>query len=209
MTNKTQNLAGREHDEHRDQFDRMLDAALAKYAAVEPRIGLEERVLAKLHAEQAQAPSNAGWRWWRWTATAVAAGIVVVMFAWRSGVPSHPAIANRPSITAPGAQATTTPFALNGNEKPTHLRTHPTPTAERSVHANPAVAAAAPRLDVFPSPQPLSEQEKILANYVAHFHDQAVLIARVTNEELKRDRLEVLGDSENPDEVTVEQTTNR
>jgi hypothetical protein len=31
-----------------DEFDRMLDAALAKYAAVEPRTGLEERVLANL-----------------------------------------------------------------------------------------------------------------------------------------------------------------
>ena len=42
-----------------DEFDRMLDAALAKYAAVEPRTGLEERVLANLRAEQARVPDHA------------------------------------------------------------------------------------------------------------------------------------------------------
>jgi hypothetical protein len=35
-----------------DDLDRLLDAALAKYAQVEPRSGLENRVLATLHAER-------------------------------------------------------------------------------------------------------------------------------------------------------------
>ena len=38
----------------RDPLDRDLDAALAKYAAVEPRAGLEDRVLANLRAERGQ-----------------------------------------------------------------------------------------------------------------------------------------------------------
>ena len=37
---------------------------------------------------------------------------------------------------------------------------------------------AEPRLEQFPSPRPLSEQEQILANYVTQFHDKAILMAR-------------------------------
>jgi hypothetical protein len=50
------------------------------------------------------------------------------------------------------------------------------------------VVAAVPKLDQFPSPRPLSEQEQILATYVAQFHDEAVLIARARKEAMERDR---------------------
>ncbi len=194
MTHRTQNAAGKEHDEHHDQLDRTLDAALAKYATVEPRSGLEDRVLANLRANMAQAPSNAGWRRWQWTAAAVAAGIVVAMFAWRSGKSYHPAIANRPSITTPAmptanGEKTQTKMALNDSGESTHVRGH-SAAAELPHRLTPVIVAAAPKLDVFPSPQPLSEQEKILANYVAQFHDQAVLIARARAEELQKDLAE-------------------
>ncbi len=54
------------------------------------------------------------------------------------------------------------------------------------------VAAASPKLDQFPSPQPLSEQEKILTNYVAQYPEHAVLIARARSEDLRRDAEEEL-----------------
>jgi len=41
-------------------IDRELDTALAKYAAVEPRAGLNDRILANLKAERAQAAARAG-----------------------------------------------------------------------------------------------------------------------------------------------------
>ena len=44
-----------------------------------------------------------------------------------------------------------------------------------------------PKLDVFPLPQPLSEQEKMLVAYVAQHSQQAALIARARTEELKED----------------------
>jgi hypothetical protein len=53
-----------------------------------------------------------------------------------------------------------------------------------------------PKLDQFPSPQPLSEQEKILANYVARFHDEALLVARARSESLQRDREEDMRQAE-------------
>jgi hypothetical protein len=50
--------------------------------------------------------------------------------------------------------------------------------------------ARPPKLDQFPSPQPLSEQEKILQSYVAENPEQAVLLARSRTEALRQDQLE-------------------
>src|SRR5438067_641439 len=81
----------------RDDLDRTIDAALAKYAAAEPRSGLDERVLANLRS----AAPAANRTWWRWSlAAAVAAMLLIaITFAWRSRTPSHPAIAKRPAPT--------------------------------------------------------------------------------------------------------------
>jgi hypothetical protein len=53
-----------------------------------------------------------------------------------------------------------------------------------------AVSNAHPKLDQFPSPQPLSEQEKILASYVQEYPENAVLLARARTEALRKDQLE-------------------
>jgi hypothetical protein len=50
--------------------------------------------------------------------------------------------------------------------------------------------AAGPKLEQFPSPQPMSEQEKILASYVAQYPEHAALIAEARSEALKKDRRE-------------------
>ena len=42
--------------------------------------------------------------------------------------------------------------------------------------------AAVPKADQFPSPLPLSEQEQMLARYVAKHRDRAVLMARAQTE---------------------------
>ncbi len=47
-------------DKTHDELDRMLDAALAKYAAAEPRAGLEARVLANLRARDAGDQRSGG-----------------------------------------------------------------------------------------------------------------------------------------------------
>jgi hypothetical protein len=47
-----------------------------------------------------------------------------------------------------------------------------------------------PKLGRFPSPQPLSEQERLLQKYVAENPEQAVLLARARDEALRQDQLE-------------------
>jgi hypothetical protein len=169
-------------------LDPVLDAALAKYAAVEPRAGLEDRVLAHLQAERERVPVRA---WWRWSiAGALAVAVVAALaLAWRSGNPSgnpsHPAVANHSPAPAPVAKAQ---VAANGESR--GVRTSvATPVRKSAGHREylPAAIAAAPRLDQFPSPQPLSEQEKMLQSYVAQYPDRAVLIARARTEALRLD----------------------
>jgi hypothetical protein len=174
-----------------DELDRELNAALAKYTAVEPRPGLEERVLSNLRSAPAEALGRA---WWRWSLAAAVAAMVVVglALAWRSGKPSRPAVASHPSSMTQGTPEDVTQVVSSrrGNEtRPHHV--HAPRTIRRS--PPPVVVAAVPKLEQFPSPQPLTEEERILADYVRHFHDQAVQIARVTNAEVQRDRMEVLG----------------
>jgi len=172
-----------------DELDRALDAALAKSAAVEPRAGLEERILVRLRTEQTRVVDRA---WWPWALAGALAAIVVLSaaLASRSGL-SHPVVATHPGVTteSPSTSGTAVPDP------------HPDPTLPRPASvrrtvqrpAHPTVAVAAnPRLDQFPSPRPLSEQEEMLAGYAAQFRDQAVLVARARTEALRRDREEEL-----------------
>ncbi len=183
---------------NQDEFDRELDAALAQFAAVEPRAGLEERVLSNLRSAAAEAAAGEAQdrRWWWWTLAAALTAMIMVALtlAWRpekpSGKPS--VVAQHPGGTMQNAPPAETKLvsAARGNLVPPHSAQ----TAHRSWHSTPSVVAAdSPKLDQFPSPQPLSAQEKILADYVRQFRDQAVQIARVTNAEVQRDRMEVLG----------------
>jgi hypothetical protein len=166
----------------RDELDRVLDAALAKYAAAQPRQGLEERVLANLRADRAKVPYRA---WWHWSVMALTAAIVIVAitFAWRSGERPHPLVADHllirtPSVEQPGPRVAAKTGANNVHPEA------PSPATRRATHrARREVAAAAnPKLDQFPSRQPLSEQELALARYVSEFPQEATLIARAQEE---------------------------
>jgi hypothetical protein len=163
------------------RLDRELDAALANYAAAEPRTGLEGRILATLKAER-EFPPLSGWQ--RWISAAVPAAIVVVM-AWSIFLrsPQQPQdIAIRvPPLAAPQDTRIKTQAM---NMAPSLRR-----PSVRTLRRGPVTLAAPspPRLEQFPSPQPLSAQEKILESYVANYPEQAALVAQLRAEELLRD----------------------
>jgi len=189
-----------ENDTADQELGRELDAALAKYAAVEPRAGLEERVLANLRAERAQVSDRGRWRW---SAVAAIAAVVVIALAlaWRSAKPSHPEVANHHSSTRQGSREPQKQLVSNGGNNRSRPQT-PDAARKRIRRASPLVVAAAPKLDQFPSPQPLSEQEKILANYVAEYPEHAVLLARARTEALRRDQLEEMKAAPSDDQTT-------
>jgi hypothetical protein len=194
-------------------LDQALDAALAKYAAVEPRSGLNERILANLQAEQMRVPERA-WRRWGFAAAVAAVIVVAVALAWKSG-PAQQQIVVHPSPTLQSPQQS--PPQVEANDQHVGVESATTPKHRTTVRhsqsvVSTVVATANPKLDVFPSPQPLSEQERILMSYVADFHDQAVVIARVTYEELQRDRMEMLSNTSaatGPEESVDTKNTNR
>jgi hypothetical protein len=175
------------------ELDRALDAALAKYSAVEPRAGLEERVLAGLRSRQAEARHHS---WLRWgLAGALAAIFIAALFVGlKSNKPSPRQIANHPPAHEPSSKAPQAP-ALAENRpqtaRPAVMPTrsaHPLSTAVRPATAHPTVArptAAAkadPRQDVFPSPRPLTKEEVALARYVRDFPEQAIIVAQAQAE---------------------------
>jgi hypothetical protein len=158
-----------------DELDRKLDAVLAKYSAVDPRDGLEERILAGLK----QSTQVAQQAWWRFgVAAAAAIVLVMVILTGRVEKPSHPTIASH-TVGDVSHSPVLTAQPANGITK----AQQPVGTAEVRHHVAKqfrltAVAAAVPKLDQFPSPQPLSEQEKLALEYVHEFPKEAVLIAR-------------------------------
>lgn len=168
------------------ELDQALDAALAEYARVEPRARLEERILANLRTERASVIARA---WWRWPAAVGLAAIVLVVLAlspaWRSPKP----LPLQAHISAP----------MQPNPAKQDVPSGQIPLVAKIVapraRAVPGIliAAVQPKRAQFPSPEPLSEQEKMLADYVAQFQEQAVLIARFNEEDLRRDRLELVG----------------
>ncbi len=182
----------RSRQDQTNDLDRALDLALAKYAAVEPRVGLEQRILATLRAEPARHRKFM----WRWS-VALATLVVVVAtgIAWRSSKPAHPEVTQRPLITLPTSpERPVNPANREANVIPSQNKR---PARRLSVrHAQPAVVTPAPKLDVFPSPRPLSEQEKILASYVAKAPDQAALLAEARMESLRQDHEEELRELE-------------
>jgi len=167
----------REHVD--DNLDRALDAALAKYSAIEPRAGLEERVLANLRMEQSCGAAHG---WWRWTlAAALAAAVVVaVALGWRSSRPTRPVIANHPQTATQGPREPERQ-AVNQDGKAVHSPHH-VAIPRTVMHPSKALAATNPKLDQFPSAQPLSEQERALARYVRDFPQEAGLVARMQEE---------------------------
>lgn len=186
-----------------DALDRALDAALEKYATVEPRAGLEERILANLSTA---APTTPGQSWWRWGLAFAAIAIIATSAAliWKSTGPSKPVMVNRGSfpvqVVTPSASKTE-----SGNEdvpkvkRSTRVR-RPAPHPSIS-EATEALAVANPKRDRFPTPQPLSEQEKILASYVDQYPEHAAVIAQARMEDLRRIQAEEMREAQNGQDV--------
>jgi hypothetical protein len=193
MTDRERNRDMSNQSLSNDSLDRELDAAVAKYAAVEPRTGLEERILANLRAERERSATNS---WWRWSAVAALSALFLVtgVFAWQSRRPAqniaaHVLITSQtnaydgtPNAPQDGVAAFPSRKTGAGRQLKTPSRGTPAP-----------VLASAPKLEQFPSPQPLSEQETILARYVTKFPEHAALIAQARTEELQRDSAEETG----------------
>jgi hypothetical protein len=161
-------------------IDEQLDAALKAYGAAEPRAGLEGRILANLRAERGRVTAPA-WRWWP-VLLAVASMLLVgtAVLLKTKARPARLATVTTGVATVPAAKEVAT---AHGDE----VRVG---SPSRARHRENRVVTSAPRLEQFPSPRPLSKQEKLLARYIERFPREAVLVARAQTELMRQETLE-------------------
>lgn len=162
-------------EERERMVDRVLNEALAPQE-IEPRAGLEQRILANLRAQPEPRP------WWRWRKTwapvTAAAALIALAIGLRMTdltppmkptmvVERRPSIAAAPKIVpAPATQVRVQVRARHGS--PATL-----------VIAGSVTPPGPPRQDVFPSPEPLSEQERLFYQFVRQSPREAVQVAQM------------------------------
>jgi hypothetical protein len=183
--------------DERERFtDELLDATLRQYGSVTPRAGLEQRLLAGVRAIESAATAP---RRWQWVALAAAASLAVALGIYVA-VPSEETQPATPSAQAPDVTKPVERPAV-----PTEEGTKPAPRRTLAKGAPPR--ALQPKLDVFPAPAAISEQER-LALYYARRAPAEVLVAAAAAvekpltslhiEEIKVEPLQPEGTGENP-----------
>jgi hypothetical protein len=161
--------------------EKWLDAALKQYGEAEPRPGLENRVLANLHAERARLTLSP--RWWRLAAAAVTIAILAggALLLSRRPEVTGATISNRPSLALGNSEM----------ERPVASAVRPHVALKQPVRWQPesrsAHTSSVPRLEQFPAPAPLSEQEEMLSRYVRERRQEAILVARARADLLKQE----------------------
>ena len=154
-------------------IDDLVEQSLDRRREIEPLRGLEERLLARL-----RSPRQVWWAGWAWRLASALAALAVI-----AAVVGH---RTRPPARRPVAQVSTpAPLAVPARlpratpAKP--LRAAP----RRANHARPASMTAQssePRPNTFPTPTPLTEQERLLLRFVQAAPAQ-VLLATIRERE--------------------------
>ena len=179
-------MADQEKDKQMQaQIDDMLDSLLANYSSVEPRPGLETRILANLKLENPRDAEGreAGRGWWGfkwlWAGAAVAAAIIVgaVLMSGRRHVappPSNTVVQTvQPAVQQPQVQQPPVQSSVRGAaglERVIHRHKTLAPGPQQN-----ATLAWNQRPPVFPTPTPLSEQERLLLQYYSRTPREEVI----------------------------------
>lgn len=131
----------------KDQFERWIDEGARRYVAAEPPLGMEARVLARLEERQRR---RVGWRPWMFAIPVAAVLLVAAGLSLREKTRPQPA-APQVSTAAPQTAAPAPPIRI-----PTAAPRQPASRAAKAV-------ARAQKPQQFPSPEPPSQQERLLA----------------------------------------------
>src|SRR5690242_17692439 len=151
----------KENLEKEKQMDEMLDSLLANYSSAEPRPGLETRILANLRDVTGREALHGPWNFrWLWAGAAVAAAIVVALVLIGTG--RHTA-----TPTVVQTQQPVSPQPEIQRVVPETANTIPASHRKKLAppHPQDVNLALSQRPSVFPTPTPLSEQERLLLSY--------------------------------------------
>jgi hypothetical protein len=143
---------------HNEDLDQLLDSALSTYA--EPRAGLEARVLAHLSTQ----PTRRHWLPWA-IALPIAACLALLLAPYPRHDHTEP-VHQAQHNSAPETQPTPQRSIAQAAPVPTRQPKPRIVAAHTTQHL--ASAQAPPKLDLFPTPQPLSSEEQALLHFVAH-----------------------------------------
>jgi hypothetical protein len=147
-------MAEQEKDRNLDQF---LDSLLASYSDVEPRPGLETRVIANLRGQASQKKS------WQWIWTWIGVGSVTVALTALFFI----IVLKRP-IEPPQAPVAHAVRPSDDHSAPAVTQAHHVvKKATPARHEELVMVATDTRPDRFPTPVPLSDQEKLFLRYLA------------------------------------------
>ena len=147
----------------RDELDGRIDAALRSYAepgeTTEPRLAVA-RIVERARVQRPQRLARS----WVWGALAASCGvgIAVLISVWMLRTKPSAQIAWTPRPPAVVLPVHPAPMAVTGSA----VRM-PRP-ATASAHRQLATARPLPKLDVFPTPTPLTPQEQALVAFAQH-----------------------------------------
>ena len=144
----------------RDKFlDELLDRSLSNHVKAEPLMGLEQRILAKLAHEQAEpVPSfSLSWRWAGVMATVVLVGVM----AW---VVNRDGRQSTQPQTTPQTQQAISPAPYRPLQAASAPVANKVPIKQKLLTKE--TASVDSWSEVFPTPSPLTEQERLLLQYL-------------------------------------------
>jgi hypothetical protein len=139
-------------DETDPRIEQKIDAALRSYQS--PGEGPDARLAQARVMERVREFESRQKTWWMWCTAAAACALVIVATmgaAWMMRTPQRAEIAWVPK--APGLAVVESQKIIPGRPQRT------------SLPRLPAAPHALPRLDVFPTPRPLSEEEQTLVAF--------------------------------------------
>lgn len=173
---------------NKDRLDLWLDEALRQHASVEPRDGMEGRLLARLHSREERTRV---FRRWALLIGSPALAILLIALVWRG---EHTDI-NQRNLDAT-SQHSDVEQALRKTVQPS-LSSTSRDTKVVRINRHPLSAQRQydePRLNHFPSPRPLSSEEIVLAQYAAQYPQEAALVAKEQqkfDEEIKKSEQQI------------------
>jgi hypothetical protein len=152
------------HDDKPDPFvDDLLETSLKRYHGKEPRSGLEMRILAAIRSRERAARR----RWLGWAAAACAGILAIIVLTLHFAPAPHRQLTPSAELSPKESGAQRAPLQAAKPSTPAmasqqQLRLGSRGPAAR-VHR---VATRQPRPEQFPTPSPLTEQERLLLAYL-------------------------------------------
>ncbi len=177
----------RDHDH--DKANQWIDDALAEYAKTEPRAGFERRVSARLQVAEEQAARNG---WWRWVFAIGVAAMFLLTLLWLEHPNGRQVSRTQITTAAPRAAEPAAKVRRDGSAS-RHIAPSKRDGRELAkVTVNHSLQRTLPpKQQQFPAALPLTDQERMLMQYVQDFPEKAALVAQAQTDLQKQNELDM------------------